>query len=94
MKIQVMLDLGTPGSASQGKRELRPAAEDPCPKRPIEDEIRDSLELIESGHESSIEWRAIQGLYKQLTQLKQTDRIRNLRNMIKPVLSKYGYHVE
>lgn len=87
MKIQIMLDTGAP-------KELRKPEPEVCPKRPIEDEIRDSLELIDSGHDSAIEFRAIQGLYKQLCELKQTERIQNLRNMIRPVLSKYGYHVE
>lgn len=87
MKLQVLIDMGTP-------RELTKPHEDACEPRPIEDEVRDSLELIESGYESSIEWKAIQGLYKQLTQMKQTPRVTNLRDMIRPVLSKYGYHAE
>ena len=84
-KLQILIDTGTP-------RELRKPEPEVCPRRPIEDQVRESLELIESGHESSIEWRAIQGLYEQLTKMKQTPRIRNLRDMIRPVLSKYGYH--
>lgn len=87
MKLQVLIDLGAP-------KELTKSHEDACERRPIEDEVRDSLELIESGHDSSIEFKAIKGLYTQLTKLKQTSRVRNLRDMIKPVLSKYGYHVE
>lgn len=87
MRIQVLIDNGTPEHIT------RPH-EDSCEPRPIEDEIRDSLELIESGYESNVEWKAIKGLYTQLTQMKQTERVRNLRSMIKPVLSKYGYHVE
>lgn len=85
MKLQIMLDTGIP-------RNLTRPDEDSCERRPIEDEIRDSLELIESGHDSTIEWRAIRGLYAQLKQMKQTPRVQNLRSMIKPVLSKFGYH--
>lgn len=87
MQIKLMLDLGVPA-------ESRKAEEPTVPKRSIEDEVRDSLELIESDRQSSIEWRAIKGLYQQLCKMKQTERVQNLRNMIKPVLSKYGYHVE
>jgi len=87
MKLQVMIDMGTP-------RELRTPEEEHCPRRPIEDEVRESLELIDSGHSSNIEWRAIKGLYAELCKLKQTERVQNLRNMIKPVLSKYGFHME
>lgn len=87
MKLQIMLDMGTP-------KELRKPEPEVCPKRSIEDEIRESLELIDSGHDSAIEFRAIRGLYKQLTEMRQTPRIVNLRDMIRPVLSKYGYHHE
>lgn len=87
MKLQILIDSGTP-------EYIQRPHEDECERRPIEDEVRDSLELIDSGHDSSIEWRAIQGLYKQLTEMKQTSRVKNLRDMIRPVLSKYGYHVE
>lgn len=86
-KLTIMIDLGAP-------KELTRPHEDECKPRPIEDEIRESLELIDSGHESNIEWRAIKGLYSQLTQMKQTSRVKNLRDMIRPVLSKYGFHVE
>jgi len=41
-----------------------------------------------------VEWKSLQGFYKQLASMKQTPRVQNLRKMIKPVLSKYGYHVE
>ncbi len=83
MKIQLLLDTGTP-------TELRPAGRTEK-SVPIEDEIRDSLELIESGRDSAIEWRAIRGLYKQLLDMQQTPRVVNLRKMIQPVLNKYGY---
>lgn len=87
MRIQIMLDAGVP-------QELTPEKAEVCPKRPIEDEVRDSLELIESDRESSIEFRAIRGLYSQLTKMKQTARVRNLRDMLRPVLAKYGYFNE
>jgi hypothetical protein len=87
MKLQVMIDTGVP-------REMRPAQEPAVPRRPIEDQIRDSLELIESDKGSSIEWRAIRDLYDQLCCMKQSSRVQNLRKMIKPVLAKYGYFKE
>lgn len=85
MKLQVLVDMGVP-------EKLRKPEPEACPRKPIEDQVRESLELIESGHDSSVEFRAINGLYDQLCEMKQNKRIQNLRDMIRPVLSKYGYH--
>lgn len=52
------------------------------------------LELIESGHESIIEWRCINRLYKDLchSKYKNNKRVANLKRMIEPVLAKHGFH--
>lgn len=60
----------------------------------IEEDVRKMLELIDSYHESAIEWRAIRRFYTDLCRAKQSPRVKNLRKMIRPVLAKYGYHVE
>lgn len=86
-QITIMLNLGHPGSQSR----LTPPEK---PSKSIEEEVRESLELVESGHASSVEWRALRGLYASLVKLPQNSRIKQLRKQIKPVLSKYGYHLE
>jgi hypothetical protein len=49
--------------------------------------------LIESGHDSQVEWRALKKFYKVLCCAKKTDKVLNLKNMIEPILAKYGYPV-
>jgi hypothetical protein len=80
-RIKLMIEVGMP------QEYKKPA----CEPLSIEDEIRDSINLINSYQDSSIEWRAIRGLYDRLCKMKQTPRVKNLKNMIKPVLAKYGY---
>lgn len=86
MRIQLMLDLPPPKPAQIRRPEAKQCG--------IEDEIRSLVQMVESDRESNVEWKALQGFYRQLTQLKQTSKVKNLRGMIKPVLSKYGFHVE
>lgn len=62
------------------------------PKVSVEERVRDALECIESGHDSSVDWQFINKTYKQLCSLKQTPRVANLKKMIEPVLAHYGYH--
>ena len=89
--VKIMLELGPPTqcgpSSSIRKNELGD-------KPTIEQQVRDMLQLIESDYESSIEWRALRGLYAKLMSMKQSDRVKNLRKMIKPVLHKYGHLVD
>lgn len=66
---------------------------DTTPPRTLEDEIRDSIALVESDKDSSIEWKALRKLACKLEKAKQTPRVVNLRKMLQPVLSKYGYHM-
>lgn len=58
----------------------------------IEDDVREAIECIESGHDSVIEWKMINKLYKELRSMKKTPRVDNLIKMIEPVMSKYGLH--
>jgi len=76
-----MIDIGVP-------QETRKPA---CEPMSIEDEIRESIQLVNSYHDSSIEWRALRGLYDRLCRMPQNPRIQNLKKMLKPVLAKYGY---
>lgn len=87
MKLQVLVDMGVP-------EQLRKPAPEVCPKPPIEDRVRQMIENIESDRDSYVDFRALNHLYDDLCRMKQNKRIENLRNMIKPVLSKFGYHKE
>jgi hypothetical protein len=57
----------------------------------IEDDVREALELIDSGHDSYIEWKMINKLARELRNRKDP-RSKNLMSMIDPVLQKYGMH--
>lgn len=64
-----------------------PEKEEKC----VEDEVREALDLIESGHESYVEWKLINKLARELRSRKDA-RSRNLMSMIDPILQKYGMH--
>lgn len=85
MKIRIMLDTGTP---APGQTRCAPPA-----KESIESDVRSMLELVESGHDSNVEWRALKKFYKVLCAAKQTDQVKNLKSMIEPALTKMGYPV-
>jgi hypothetical protein len=80
-KIKLLLEVGIP---TEPRKPV-------CEPMSIEDEIRDSIQLINSYQDSSIEWRALRGLYDRLCKMPSNPRIQNLKQMIKPVLAKYGY---
>lgn len=69
-----------------------PGASKPEEKQDIESEIRESIRLAESNKNSSIEWRALRAFYDHLCKCKKTEKTENLKKMLRPVLSKYGYH--
>lgn len=71
-----------------------PGKSQPEEEMSLEEEVRESIKLAESDTASTIEWKALRQLYKHLCKQKQTPEIRNVRKLLKPVLSKYGYHVE
>lgn len=85
--IVINLTLPAPGE--------RPEIQKKKPKScSVEEKIRGIIDLVESDRESSQEWKTLRRFYDSLTKMKQTSRVKNLREIIKPVLSKYGYHVE
>lgn len=61
-------------------------------KESIEDQVHNMLELIDSSHDSHVEWLTINRLYESLKKCKQTPRVDNLIKLIEPRLAKYGYH--
>lgn len=82
---KIMIEVGMPTPEVSNKPEIK------CP--PLEDEVRDALDLIDSGYKSDVEWVMINKLYAELCSLKNpSDRAKNLLNMINPVLAKFGYH--
>lgn len=85
-KIVICIEAGAPAEPKKAPKQ--------APKQTLEQEVREMIDLIESGYESSIEWRALKGLYMSLAKKKRTPRIDNLIKMMKPVLSKYGHHIE
>lgn len=84
MHTRILLEIGMPEQPSHERQEA------PCLS--IEDRVRDALDMIDSGHESSVEWLMINKLHKALRERKQTPRVRNLLKMIEPVMAKYGYY--
>lgn len=60
-------------------------------KIPLETKVRDMLDLIESGHESAVEWITINKIFRHLK--GRTDkRSKDILAMIRPVMAKYGQH--
>lgn len=87
--IKVMLELPMPAPAPAPVAQKKPEST----RVPLEDRVREALECIDSGHESGVEWAMINGLYRDLCKLKKpSPRAENIKEMIEPVLSKFGYH--
>lgn len=82
-KISIMLQIGMPDPAPDQPVESKPS---------VEDVVRQTLDCIDSGRDSNVEWNMIRRLYNELCSRKQTPRIANLKNMIETTLRKYGYH--
>ena len=82
MKISIVLE--APAPTKKYPVEAR--------KTPVEDTIRECIECIESGHDSVVEWKTLNRLYKELRARKKTARVTNLIEMIEPTLAKYGMH--
>lgn len=85
MKLQIMLAMNPPS-----KEKTRDCAcKDDLPS--VEDEVRQAIEMIDSGHDSYVEWKLLNKLAKELRTRKDA-RSKNLMEMIDPVLQKYGMH--
>lgn len=83
MKIQIMLEAGMPKSAPQPHDN----------KKSVEQQVKEAIDLVDTGYCSHVEWLLLNKLYKSLAaRPKPTPRIKNLINMIEPVLAKYGFH--
>lgn len=81
--MRVLLDIQMPTADQTSKHPPRP---------PLEDRVRDLLNMIDSGHPSHQEWLTINKLYRDLSERKKSPRVQNLIGMIEPILSKFGYH--
>lgn len=57
----------------------------------IEEEVKNAIEMIDSGHDSHVEWRLLNKLHRELCKRKDP-RSKNLMKMIQPVMDKYGMH--
>lgn len=81
MQIKIMLDMPPP-EVDKTKRDEESS---------IEDDVREAIEKIDSGHDSYVEWKLLNKLAKELRSRKDA-RSKNLMEMIDPVLQKYGLH--
>jgi Ca2+-binding EF-hand superfamily protein len=82
MKVQIMLAMEPPKPSKEMVEAKGPS---------IEEEVRQAIEMIDSGHDSYVEWKLLNKLAKELRNRKDA-RSKNLMEMIDPVLSKYGMH--
>lgn len=55
----------------------------------LESKVKDMIDLIESGHNSSREWIALNKFYDSIKDRKD-QRSQDLIKMIQPTMSKYG----
>ena len=59
-------------------------------KASLEQNVKDALLQVDSHRDCPMEWDYIQRVWDKLQTLKETPRIRNLLDMIHPVMAKYG----
>lgn len=62
------------------------------PHMTVEQKVQELMDMVDSGHESMVEWDVLTKFYRLLCGCKQTPRVVNLKEMISPLLSKYGYY--
>lgn len=84
MKIKMMLELDPPSS-----EKTKQSVVDEGPT--VEEQVRQAIEMIDSGHDSYVEWKLLNKLAKELRS-RNDARSKNLMEMIDPVLQKYGLH--
>jgi hypothetical protein len=89
--MKLLINLSIPEPQPQQPAEPQNPQEQKCS---LEDNVRELLDLIESGHESIVEWRVINRLYSDLQspKYKNNPKAQNIREMIEPILAKNGFH--
>lgn len=60
-------------------------------QKSIEEKVRETIELVDSQYCSETEFIMLKGFLRDLYKMKKTPRVKNLIEMIEPVLQKYGY---
>jgi hypothetical protein len=84
MQLKILLAMEPPSKEK--------TADCACDDKPtVEEEVRQAIEMIESGHDSYVEWKLLNKLARELRPRKDA-RSKNLMEMIDPVLQKYGMH--
>jgi hypothetical protein len=81
-KIVISLSMPTPDTEQPRHK----------PKKCVETVVRELLDTIESCQDSSREWILIKKIYKKL-ESRRDPRSENIKKLIRPVLSHYGYHM-
>lgn len=85
--ISIVFTLGVPTKGDAGPEKKA------SPETSIQTKVRQRLELMECGHATPSDWRAMRSFYLGLMRKKkQTDETRSLIALIKPVMQRYGYH--
>lgn len=82
-KIQLILSIDQ-GHPEETKPEYS------ATQQTIEQKVRDAILMVDSGHESRLEWAYLEKVYNKLCMMKPTKRVQNLIETIHPVLAKYG----
>lgn len=72
-------------------REVSEKAAADTRKIPVETQIKDMIDCIESGESSAVEWITLNKLYGDLKDRKDPRALR-IKKMIEPTLAKYGQH--
>lgn len=86
MQIKLLLKMDNPPSAETTSKY-------PKCTIPLEDRVRNMIQLAESGKDSHLEWNTLRKFYTALLEKpKSNARIQNLINMLEPVLKKNGYY--
>jgi len=80
-RLQLILQIDPPEQTIPEYTECRPS---------VEEKVRHAILLVDSGHESPIEWSYLIRLYEKLLTLPRSRRVTNLLETIHPVLAKFG----
>lgn len=80
-RIQIMVKMEMPEETAPEYTQCQPS---------LEEKVRDAIIMVDSGHESDMEWEYLKRVYDKLESMKPTKRINNLLEMMHPVLAKFG----